>query len=210
MTYYLPVEKGCEALVLDALVDLLTAKCQTEIDTGDVSRAQIVKAGPRQAAPEAVSILIHENDPDGPTRWPHRPMPYRAPRPGGRPAADPFSVGEGTRSAVGRVMMGGGSTYALAYLLEMEVFGLYVSSDVDVDREEVRDIAAVAKHRMVQAVLEAGRHIGTGDIIEDDLGMAVIAGPFVDRMWTDPEEGESLIIRKYVRFWYRASWDYDW
>lgn len=213
MTSYLPAEYGAEDLILTALHSLLTEKCQAELETGDVTRASLVKVGPAQASPEGVSILLHENDPDDAAGWPHRPMKFRSLNPAGGLSGDVYSEAMSMRTTPGRTMMGGGSMYSRAFLLEIEVFGIYLPSDVSVERETVRRIASVVNRRAVRAMLEAGPKVGTGRAISGDLGEMVVDGPFLDKSWTDPEEGESLIIRKYVRFWYRTSMDWgtdDW
>lgn len=212
MSYYLPTEYGAADLILDAMVDLLTLKCQTEVDTGDVSRAVTIKAGPRQAAPESVSILIHENDPDAPSSFPNRPMRYRGTKatPG---MTDPYSASQSERSSPGYVQIGGGSQYTRTYVIEVEVYGRSMPVGVDMEREDVRRVTAVVTSRLTKALLEAGPHIGTDRQIHDDFGGYVVQGPFPDISWVDPEEGESLVMRKYLRFWYSMALDWstdDW
>jgi hypothetical protein len=51
MSNYLPTDRGIEDLMLTAIDKLLTQELQTEVYTGDVSRAVLVKVGPRQASP---------------------------------------------------------------------------------------------------------------------------------------------------------------
>ena len=195
----LPTQSGVEDLMLTAIVSLLTSALQSAIDTGDVSRALVVKAGPRQAAPEAVSVMIHENDPDDPSGWAHKPMGFRRSR-----------ASEGPRTAYNYSLVGGGSAvYSRAFTIEVEVFGLYFSGLDSVEREDVRKVASTVARRMVRALQDAGPEIGTGNTIQDDFGEIVLQGPFVGDAWTDPEEGESLLVRKFVRVWYQTgnSWN---
>jgi len=209
MSSYLPAEFGCEDLILTALHELLTEKCQTELETGDVTRAGLVKVGPAQATPEGVSLLIHENDPDEPARWPHRPMKYRSLSPAGGLSGDVYSEAMSLRTTPGRTLIGGGSMYSRAYTLEIEVFGIYLPTGVDIDREEVRRISSAVTRRAYRAIPEAGPTIGTDRAIQADFGEMIVDGPFMDQSWTDPGEGESLIVRKYLRFWYRTAMEWS-
>lgn len=213
--YYMPTELGTEDLILDAIVDLLTSKCQTAVDTGDVTRAVTIKAGPRQAAPESVSILIHENDPDSPSAYPDRPLRYRSPNPGfgGVLTGDPYADSARGRTTSGTELIGGGSIYSKAYTLEIEVFGRFMPAGLDIDREEVRAIASTVTRRAVRALIEAGPKIGTGSSVGDDFGGEVCLGPFMDTAWTDQEEGEALTVRRFIRFYYKLALDWstdDW
>lgn len=209
MAYYLPTQDGSNYLILDALVDLLTAKCQTEVDTGDISRAALIKVGPLQASPESVTLLLHENDPFDPERWPNRPMKYRLAAPSGGLRGDPYTESESLRATPGRVLIGGGSLYSRAYLLEIEVFGLYMPASVDITRAVARKVMAVVSSRATKALLEAGPSIATGAQVVDDFGGFVVQGPFMDTSWTDPEESESLLIRVFLRFWYQMALDWS-
>lgn len=182
MAYYIPAEYGSEDLALDALVALLTERCGTEVATGDMSRAQIVKAGYRQESPASVSILIYENDPDDPKQHTHRPLRDSA-------------------------LVGGGNRYSRAFTMEVEVHGRYMPQSVT--REESRRIASIVVRRAMRALLHAGPKIGQDSGIADDFGETLVNGPFFGRSWADVNEGESLIVRKYVRFWYETSWSWD-
>jgi len=70
----LPTEQGVVDKILDAVVDLLTEKLQTDIEENDASRLATIKVGPRQDDPDSVVVLVHENDPDNPAEWPHYPI----------------------------------------------------------------------------------------------------------------------------------------
>ena len=191
MGYYIPAKYGVEDLMLDAMVSLLTDRCQSEVATGDLSRAEIIKAGYRQESPASVSIMIYENDPDDPKENKHRPK------------RDPVT---GTRA-----MVGGGNRYSRAFTLEVEVFGRYMPDTVT--REETRRIASIVVRRAVNALNHAGPNIGQDRRIADDFGESVANGPFFSQSWADVNEGESLIVRKYIRFWYETmcTWDTsDW
>ena len=69
-------------------------------------------------------------------------------------------------------------------------------------------VASVVVNRAMKAILEAGPKIGTGTPVRDDFGKMVIDGPYVGDSWTDPETGEALLVRKFVRLWYKvaSSW----
>jgi hypothetical protein len=211
MGYYLPTDYGSRDLILDALTDLLTAKCKTEVDTGDVSRAVTVKAGPNEATPESVMILIHENDPMDPQSWVNQPLRYRGITPRGSSLVDQSVSSEdrsNLRASGGLELIGGGSQYKAAYQLEIEIFGRFVPG-LNPTREEVRGIAAAVTARAREALLEAGHTIGTGALVQDDFGGSVIQGPFIDKSWTDQEEGEALRIRRIINFWYHIALDWD-
>jgi len=191
MGYYIPARYGVEDLIIDAIVNLLTDKCKTEIATGDISRAEIVKAGYRQEAPGSVNIMVYENDPDQPKDNKHRPM------------RDSWTGS--------RAMVGGGNKYSRAFSIEVEVYGRYMPTDVT--REESRRIASIVVRRAITALNHAGPKIGQGDIIVDDFGESVLNGPFMGYSWADVNEGESLIVRKVVRLWYETMVDWstsDW
>ena len=176
------------------MVELLTEKCQTDVYTGDVGYAEIVKSGPRQESPAGISLLLHENDPNTPSAWSHRPMP-----------TDP----RGQRVLGNqRVMIGGSCEYVRAFTLEVEAHGR--SMDYDVERDDVRHVASTVAMRCTRALLAAGPKIGTGEYINDGMEK-FIDGPYPGASWVDQEEGEALAVRKYVRFWYRTviSWSTD-
>lgn len=206
----LPTDTGVEDLIMDAIKDLLTSACQTSIDTGDVSRVEMIKVGPRQDAPESVSIMIYENDPDRPSDWPHRPISFRhVGARSGTLVGDPYNEGPSFGMTTGRHLTGGGSMYAAAFTLEMEAFGLYFPSiGRAVNRYDVSHVAAVTVNRALKALFEAGPQIGTGDQISDVFGKSVIDGPFMGDRWADPNTGEALLVRKFVRIWYKVfnSW----
>lgn len=198
----LPVESGIEDLIMLALKDLMVSACQTAVDTGDVSRAVLVKLGPRQASPEAVSIMIHENDPESPSAWPHRPLSFMQERSGG----NLYLENERNRITSGRVLIGGGSLESAAFTLEFEVFGLYFPQiGRVVEREDVTKVAAVVVNRAFKAIMEAGPKIGTGAPIRDSYGKIVVDGPFLGDFWTDVEAGESVQVRKFMRIWYKVA-----
>lgn len=216
MTVTLPSEQGVVDKILDAVQALLTLKLQTEIDTTDASRLVTIKVGPRQDGPESVVVLIHENDPEVPREWPHYPIRYRTIRDSGtttgmgglRPIGE-RSFGQVTQPG-GYEMIGGGSRMARCFTLEIEVWGDEVE-DVDMERRDVGQIAAIVENRTIKVMKEAGPKIGTGAIIADSFGESVQLGPYWGDAWTDQEEGEALIVRKIVRLWYvtEQSWSTD-
>lgn len=187
MGYYIPAKYGIEDLALDAMVKLLTDRCQLEVATGDMSRAQIVKAGYRQESPDSVSIMVYENDPDDPKENRHR------------------AVRDATTGS--RAMVGGGSRYSRAFTIEVEVYGRYMPDTVT--REESRRIASIVVRRAMNALSHAGPKIGQDNILSDDFGESIVNGPFFGYSWADVNEGESLIVRKYVRFWYMTMCRWD-
>ena len=185
--YYLPAQYGSEDLAIDALVNLLTDKCQYEVATGDLTRAVTVKAGYLQANPGAVNIMIYENDPDDPKQNTHRPMRDKV---------------TGARHRVG-----GGSLYSRAFLIEVLVQGS--SMPTNITRAESRRIASIVVRRVMRALLYAGPKMGQGGEITDSFGETYVNGPFFGRSWADNNEGESKIVRKYIQVWYITSWDWD-
>ena len=189
MGYYVPAKYGVVDLMLDAMVSLLTDKCIDEIPTGDVSRAQIIKAGYRQESPDSVSIMIYENDPDDPKQNKHRPK------------RDAFTGS--------RAMVGGGNRYSRAFTIEVEIYGRYMP--ITMTREETRRVASIVSRRIMTALNESGPRIGQDRRIEDDFGESVVNGPHFAQSWADVNEGESLIVRKYIRVWYETSctWSTD-
>jgi hypothetical protein len=191
---YLPDQDGVVDLLLTAMETLLVTKLTTEIDTGDVSRAVTIKVGPMQASPDGVFVLLHENDPDDPAQWPHRPVKYNQ----GRPRDDTV----GLSASSDYYLVGGGGLYARAFSAEVVVYGNYLSG-VSVDRDDVRRIAAVVENRLIKALKDAGPDVGTGELLQDDFGEAVVDGPYLDEIRADGG-GESLIERKVVRVWYRT------
>ncbi len=207
-SYYIPLETSIVDEIVTAIGNLLTEKLITDVSEYDVTRAVVIKAGPRQDDPESITVLIHENDPDNPSQWAHSPKSFRTPRPSGGLTSNRYTDMEQIRVSSGRVKMGGGSLYTRAFTLEIEVFGMYVVG-VDIDRETTRRIAAIVENRATQALLEAGRRIGTGTLIRDSFNEYVVDGPFLGDSWTDPEQGESLIVRKYIQFWYMTSKDWS-
>jgi hypothetical protein len=60
-----------QVLIADALVAQITADMQTAIEEDDPTRANLVRKGRLQEDPEvqAVSVLVHLNDPDDPSQW---------------------------------------------------------------------------------------------------------------------------------------------
>jgi len=199
VTIYLPIELGVTDLIITAIVDLLTTRLQYEIDENDASRAALVKTGPRQANPESVAVMVHENDPDDPAAWPHKPLYNTG---GGRVSESRL------RSPGGTTLIGGGSQYSRAFTIEIEVFGNYIS-DLDVTRAVCIRVAGIVENRVVSALLTEGAYIGTGNAITDTFGETVIQGPVIASTWTDPEAGEALIVRKFLRIWYHTSKDWN-
>jgi hypothetical protein len=203
-SYFIPDQTSIVDVIVSAIKDLLTVKLIDEVHEYDATRAVLIKAGPRQDDPESVTIMIHENHPDSPDQWPHAPKTFRSIHDSGGMVGDKYTEVERLRVTAGRVMMGGGSQYTRAFTIEIEIFGMYVP-DLDVDRDMVRQIAALVENRATKALLEAGPKIGTNALIRDSFGEYVVEGPFLGNSWTDPEQGESLIVRKYIQIWYRTS-----
>jgi len=189
VSYYIPAKYGCEDLAIDAIVSLLYDKCALEVATGDVSRAQVVKAGYLQQDPASVNIMLYENDPDDPKQHMHRPVRYPA-----------------TGS---RALVGGGSMYSRAFLMEVLVQG--GAMPITITREQSRRIASIVVGRATRALLHAGPSMGQETRITDSFGETFVDGPYFANSWADVNEGESLIVRKYIRFWYftSRSWDTD-
>jgi len=172
-------ERGVVELILEAMVELLTTELNTEIGTGDPAYVEVIKAGPRQAAPEAITVTIHENDPDVPKDWPHVPGPSSS------------------------ELIGGGKEYLRSFTIMVEVFGRYMTN-VDADREAVRRIASVVEGRVISVLHAAGPNIGTGRAVQGDFNETVIYGPVLGDSWADAEESESLIVRKFIRIRYKT------
>jgi len=217
MTVTLPTTQGIVDKVLDALVDYLTLKLQTEIGETDASRLTTIKVGPLQDSPTRVNVLVHENDPDNPNQWPHAPIRYREQRSTGELVGTPRTFGtEGAgamlRHAAGMDLIGGGSRMHRAFSLELIVWGLEFQSDIPtIARRDVGQLAAIIENRIIRALKQAGPKIGSGSAITDDFGEMVHDGPYLGEGWTEYEEGEGLQVRKRIRFYYitQVDWSTD-
>lgn len=200
MTVSLPFEQGLEDKILDSVVDLLTKKLQTEVHEDDASRLALIKVGPRQDDPDSVVILVHPNDPNEGSKWPHIPLRYQE-RGDNRLYLDP---------AVPRNMqlIGGGSRCEMRFTIEIEIWGDEIT-DIVPERRDVGQLASVLEGRIRKALLDAGPHINEDDIITSDFGGAVHMGPYWGEYWTDQPEGEAKIVRKYIRFYYICSEDWN-
>lgn len=210
---HLPVEQGIVDKILDAIQVLLTTKLHDEVDPGDASRLATIKVGPRQDDPSSVVILIHENDPDNAKEWPHYPVRYeRLADTGLTTGRRTIFGGEGEaaqlRHSYGYELVGGGSRMARAFTIQIEVWGDEVPN-LTLERRDVGQLASVLENRSIKALREAGPKINTGDLLTDSFGESVMAGPFWGDAWTDQEEGESLIVRKMIRFYYHTSQSWD-
>jgi hypothetical protein len=206
MAYTLPTERGIEDLIVTAIVELLTCKLTTEVDTGDVSRAVVTKTGPLQATPNGVTVLVHENDPNDAQKWPHRPVRISSMRTTGSLVGNTYEDETSLRTSLDQTFIGGGSCYSRAFTLEFEAFGLYFpSTGATIEREDVSRVAATVVNRAILALRDAWCNIGTGDQITDDFGESVWDGPYIGETWTDPEAGESLLVRKFVQIWYKTA-----
>ena len=205
MTQALPSELGICDRVLDALCDLITDKMQTQYPATEATRVASIKVGPQQDDPRSVLILLHENDPENPSAWPHRPQPYREMGDSGqligtRIGGSPFGEQRPLRQQAGYQMVGGSSRMARAFSADIEVWGNEFT--VALTRRQIGQIASIVENRLIKTLNEAGPKIGTGDMITDDFGESVQLGPFWGDGWTDQEEGEALIARKRVSFYY--------
>jgi len=197
----MPSEEGVVDKILSALVSLAETKLRDDIDSDDISRAVMIKVGPRQDDPEPVVVLFHENDPYSPDQWTHFPVRYARNRPVGGLVGAHDGARLRFRPQSGYEQIGGGSRYGRAFSAEIEVWGDYISG-VDMTRERVRHVASVVENRLRKALHDAGPKIGTGDIIRGDFGEYVLQGPYFGESWVDQEEGEAMIVRKVVRFYY--------
>jgi hypothetical protein len=207
MAYHMPTSADSLAdLALEAIEALLTAKLQTEVDTGDISRATTIKVGYRQAKPTGVNILIFENDEDSPEKWPHRPVKPKTQRPTGQLVGSQATDSARLFAPQGLHFIGGGSMYGAAFTVKLQIFGRMLPK-IDgsmVTREQARRVATVVERRIRKALHEAGPNIGAGGVA-DDFGGRFVNGPFMGRHWTEQAEGESLNILKTIQFWYVAS-----
>jgi len=204
----MPTEQGVCDLIMDAVVDLLTLKLQTEIDADDASRMTTIKVGPRQDDPSAVVVLIHENDPENAREWPHYPMRYPQLQSGGNLTGRISSFGESEAAQLRHTahyeMVGGGSRMARAFTIEIEVWGDEVPG-LTLERRDAGHLASLVENRTIKALREAGAKIDTEAAIVDSFGEQVQMGPFWGDAWTDQEEGEALIVRKYIRLYYATT-----
>jgi len=211
VTVTLPTEQGIADIIMDNVVALLTEKLQTDIDETDASRLRLIKVGPKQDDPEGVDIMIHENNPDSPGSWPHRPVRYKTPRPmGGFIGRAYDDMQSELRTISGYELVGGGSQMAYAFTAEIEIWGDEIP-DIDPSRRDVGQLASIVEQRTKKALQDAGPAIGTGARVVDDFGNAVARGPFYGDAWTSYGEGEALIVRKYMQFYYvcSVSWSTD-
>jgi len=172
----MPTEEGVVDKILSALVSLAETKLRDDIDSDDISRAVMIKVGPRQDDPEPVVVLFHENDPYNPDQWTHFPVRYERNRPVGG-------------------LVGAHDAARLRFRPQS-------GYEQNMTRERVRHVASVVENRLRKALHDAGPKIGTGDIIRGDFGEYVLQGPYFGESWVDQEEGEAMIVRKVVRFYY--------
>ena len=209
MTVSLPYEQGIADMIMDAMVGLLTLKLKTEIPLTDASRLVVIKTGPRQDDPDGVVVLVHENDPDSPKQWPHRPVRYKTPRKTGGFIGGPFDeVQSELRTLSGYELVGGGSQMAYAFTVEFEVWGDELA-DVSAERYDVRHLASMVENRIRKSLQDAGPKVGTGKLVADSFGNTTQRGPFFGDSWVDQEAGEALIGRRYIQLYYicTVAWD---
>jgi hypothetical protein len=195
----MPTDTGIVDAILSAILDVLEEGLQTNVATGDFSRASIVQVGPRQVGPEGVNVLIHENDPDGEARFRHSLIPWKIPRKDSQGKTDDLT---------GTSLIGGGSQEKMYFCVEVEVFGNFISG-ANLTKPQVRAVAAVVEGRAKTALRSAGHFIGTGALIRSSFGEYVVQGPFIESGQNDQEEGEALIVRRKFHFWYHVVEDYD-
>lgn len=205
MGQQIPAERGVVDLILVAMENLLVTGLQVAIATGDATRAQLIKVGPRQAGPESVSVLLHEGDPDNVELWSHKAKAW--PRPGGVDKNQGDDVG-GVRPSSNMFLVGGGSQYSRAFTIEVEIFGRYLQG-FNASREETRRVASVVEGRIMQTLYAGGHTIGTGELVRDNFNEYVVMGPFFGDTMTEQEEGEALIVRKKIRCYYRTVREFD-
>ena len=211
MAVVLPEERGIVDLIMNAVVALLTLKLQTEISETDASRLSLIKVGARQDDPVGVDVLIHENDPMTPSQWPHKPVRFRTPRRIGGFIGRPYdNMEDELRTLSGYELVGGGSQMAYAFTAEIEIWGDEIA-DINAERRDVGHLASVVINRIRKALQDAGPKIGTDSLLTDDFGTSTQRGPIFGEMWTGYEEGEALIVRSYLRFYYvcSVSWSTD-
>ncbi len=195
---FLTPHTGIEDEIISLLVDLLTRKLRVEIDPSDVTRAEVIIAGPLQDDPSAVNVMIHENDPLDPADWPHFPIPQTNIDRSGSPS----HLSRNYQIPLGYEMMGGAARMGYCFTLEIDIRG--DEMDLATEREDVRQIAAAVSARAWQAIKAAGSTIDTSDLVQDDFGTYVVMGPFRGEFWTDQQAGEPQIARRYLRFFYQC------
>jgi len=211
MTVTMPMEQGIIDMIMDAIVALLTLKLRTEVSATDASRLDVAGVGPKQDDPAGVDIRIHENALDSPESWPHKPVRYKTPRKMGGFIGSPYEDLENDlRTLSGFELVGGGGQMAFAFTAELEVRGEEIA-DIDPERRDVGQLIGVVAMRLRRALQAAGAKIGTGDLITDDFGNTTQRGPFFGRAWIDYPEGEGLMARMMIRFYYvcTVSWNTD-
>jgi hypothetical protein len=209
MTKYLPPEQGVVDMIQDAILDLLTRKLQHEVDENDASRLTTIKIGPRQDDPTAVVVLIHEQDYQDPSQWPHRPLRfYGANSRGGRQFNAPDPLDQTPMLTSGYELVGGGSRMARCFTIELEIWGDEIA-DLNLERRDVGQLLSVVEGRILKTLNEAGPRIGTGNIVSDNFGESVLLGPRWGKDMTDQPEGEALIARKRIRLYYVTTRDWD-
>lgn len=205
MTVALPHEEGIIDKIFNALVDLTTLRLKTEVHEDDASRLVWVGVGFKQDDPEGVDIELHENDPDSPSSWPHRPESYRVPRRQNLTGAPPLDKAQDQlRTMAGFETLGGGSRLTRRFTAIIMV-NADVINDINPIRRDVGQLGSAVENRFLQMLVEAGPKIGTGSLITDDFGESIQMGPFFGDAWTDYPEGEAYKLRKYVRFGYHAT-----
>ena len=197
MTFLTP-HTGLEDAIITQLLALLERCLRDEIDADDVTRAGVIQAGPLQDDPEAINVMLHENDPLDPAGWAHFPIPYTDVNQAGRPG----HLSRNYQIPIGYEMVGGGARMGYCFTLEVAVFG--DETTLVLENEDVRQLAAAVSARAWQAIKEAGPTIGTNETVRDDYGAYVILGPSRGQFWTDQQAGEAQIARRYLRFFYQA------
>ena len=204
MAYFMPSEEGLTYKVTDALEDLLTLECKTEIDTEDLSYAGIVKVGRIQDEPTLVNVLIHESFHLSPQQWTHGPLRFPAASTRGGTLSDEMADIERLRTTTGRMTIGQQRVNSRAFTVEIQIWG-NMAPETTLTRRQVAHLGSVVESRVIRTLVNAQYAIGTGGQIEDDFGEFVTDGPFFGDFWTQREEGESLRIQKFIQFWYRTG-----
>jgi hypothetical protein len=194
----MPTDKGIIDEILSAMLDVLLAGLQTNVATGDFSRASIIQVGPRQVGPEGVDVMIHENDPDGDARFRHSLIPWKISRKNSEGKTDELT---------GTTLVGGGSQHKMYFCVEIEVFGNFITG-ANLTKPEVRAIASVVEGRAKSALRSAGHFIGTGALVRSSFGEYVVQGPIIESGQNDQEEGEAMILRRKFFLWYHVVEDY--
>ena len=70
--------------------------------------------------------------------------------------------------------------------------------------EQAQPVEEPAKAEESQ-VTQAGLTIGTGNLVADNYGEAVVDGPFFGSEYAQRQVGKQMFTARYLRFWYRTT-----